>query len=162
VVSSLVLLFAGSSLSIATNNTGTGAPTASTETGFGLFFAVCGLIVLFLGAYWAFRYTRLSRRLKSPNAQVRPKRGDALQALQFGLIINLVGMLLTILGSQAIVGSLVAKSFAQGVAIFSGNPLRFINPLDVFLVQANVNIIMAHFVGVVATLWLFRAMNRQG
>lgn len=164
VISSVVLLFAGSSLTLSTvaNPATPGVPSAANpETGVGLFFAVSGLLVLFGGAFWAFRYTRLSRQLRSSSSQARPKRGDAFQLLRTGLIINLAGALLTILGAQAIVGSLVAKSFAQGVAIFSGNPLRFINPLDVFLVQANVNIIMAHFIGLVATLWLLRLMNRQ-
>jgi Protein of unknown function (DUF3611) len=92
---------------------------------------------------------------------VRPKKVDVNQTLRLGLIINLIGMVLTILGAQAIVGSLVAKSFAQGFSFFSGVPSRFINPLDVFLVQANVNIIMAHFVGLLATLWLLRSMSRQ-
>lgn len=163
IISAAVLLFAGLSLNSATTTTAPGVPAvgANPETGAGLFFAICGLVVLFGGAVWAFAYTRLARRLKTPNSQARPKRGDALQALRIGLLVNLIGMLLTILGAQAIVGSLVAKSFAQGVAIFSGNPLRFINPLDVFLVQANINIIMAHFVGLAATLWLLRSVNRQ-
>jgi hypothetical protein len=162
VISAVVLMFAGSSLSLSSASVAPGNPgSASPETGFGLFFAVCGLVILFAGAYWAFRYTRLSRKLKASDAQARPKPRDAIQTLQFGLVINLAGMLLTILGAQAIVGSLVAKSFAQGFAIFSGNPLKFISPLDVFLVQANTNIIMAHFIGVVATLWLLRTINRQ-
>lgn len=170
VISAVVLLFAAGSFGASTAvppaipGVPTTVPTGggvNPGTGAGLFLAVLGLLALFGGAYWAFRYTRLSRKLKAPDAQSRPKRGDALQALRFGLMINLVGMLLTILGAQAIVGSLVAKSFAQGVGIFTGNFQRFINPLDIFLVQANTNTIMAHFVGVVATLWILRLVNRQ-
>lgn len=169
VISAVVLLFAAGSFGAAATTPQVvvpGVPVATTGgvnpgTGAGLFLAVLGLLTLFGGAYWAFRYTRLSRKLSTPNSQDRLKRGDALQALRFGLIINLAGMLLTILGAQAIVGSLVAKSFAQGVGIFTGNFQRFINPLDIFLVQANTNTIMAHFVGVVATLWILRSVNRQ-
>ena len=139
------------------------APVATNNsiTGFGFFFAVCGLVVLFIGAYWAFRYTRLSRRLASANSQTRPKRGDAVQALRFGLLINLLGMLLTLLGAQAIVGALVAKSMSQGFAVFAGSIPPYISPLQIFLVQANVNTILAHFVGLVSTLWLIQTMNRQ-
>jgi hypothetical protein len=164
VISGIVLLFAGSGLGAATtvSPNGVATPVASPETGIGLLFAVLGLLVLFGGAFWAFRYTRLARKLKTHNAEVRPRRVEVFQALRLGLVINLVGMLLTILGAQAIVGSLVGKSFAQGFAIFSGNPLKFITPLDIFLVQANTNTIMAHFIGVVATLWLIQSMNRQG
>jgi hypothetical protein len=162
VVSAVVLLFAGSNLSTpAQNPLNPSAPVAANPgTGAGLFFAVLGLLSLFVGAYWAFRYTRLARQLKTPT-QARPRRGDAMQVLRFGLLISLVGLGLTILGMQAIAGSLVLKSFEQGFAIFSGNPLRFITPLDLFVVQAAANTLMAHFVGLVATLWLTRSVNRQ-
>ncbi|HEY9644298.1 MAG TPA: DUF3611 family protein [Coleofasciculaceae cyanobacterium] len=166
VISGIVLLFAASGLGAAASvpPTAGGVPqagVASPETGVGLLFAILGLLTLFAGAFWAFRYTRLARKLKTPNAQTRPKRTDVIRALRLGLLINLIGMALTIFGAQAIVGSLVGKSFSQGFAIFSGNALRFITPLDIFLVQSNTNTIMAHFVGVIATLWLLQSMNKQ-
>ncbi|HEY9625332.1 MAG TPA: DUF3611 family protein [Crinalium sp.] len=164
VISAGVLAFAGLNSNANTPTPATvTTPAASTSsvTGFGLFFAVLGLIILFAGAYWAFSYTRLSRRLQTVDSQVRPKRGEAIKALQIGLLINLVGMILTILGAQAIVGSLVARSMAQGFAVFAGALPAYISPLQIFVVQANINIIMAHFVGVAATLWLIRCMNRQ-
>lgn len=155
VVSAIVLFFAGSFLR---------APTAANPgTGSGLFFAFLGLVALFVATFWAFRYTRLSRRLTSASSQSRPRRGDAVQILQIGLVINLVGMLLTILGAQAIIGTLVGKSFEQGIAFWGvpGRTLNFITPVDLLVVQANANTIMAHFIGLVATLWLIRCVNRQ-
>jgi hypothetical protein len=170
VVSGVVLIFAAGSLGAATNTAVPQVPgavpvaptgTINPGTGAGLFLAVLGLLSLFAGAFWAFRYTRLSRKLKTPDAQARLKKGDAVQALNIGLLINLIGMALTVLGAQAIVGSLVAKSFAQGAGIFTGNFQRFINPLDIFLVQANTNTIMAHLIGLIATLLILRSVNRQ-
>lgn len=163
IISGVVLLFAGSTLTLATSTptVAGGVQSGSAETGTGLFLSVCGLLVLLAGAFWAFRYTRMARRLKTADAQVRPKRSDVFQLLRLGLLINLSGMAFTILGAQAIVGALVAKSFAQGFSLLSGNPLKFVNPLDVFLVQASTNITMAHFIGLLATLWLLRCMNRQ-
>ncbi|NJO80879.1 MAG: DUF3611 family protein [Cyanobacteria bacterium RM1_2_2] len=138
-------------------------PTGSVTpgSGVGLLLAVLGLLALFGGAFWAFRYTRLSRRLKLSGAEDRPKRGEAVRQLYFGLSINMLGMLFTILGAQAIVGSLVAKAFSQGFGFLSGNFQGFITALDLFLVQANTNTILAHFIGVVSTLWLLRSVNRQ-
>ncbi len=166
VISAIVLAFAGSGLGRATTTTvaPNGVPVrsvSSPETGIGLLLAVLGLLVLFAGALWAFRYTRFSRRLKTLDAQTRPRPSSLIQALRIGLMINLVGMLFSIFGAQAIVGSLVGKSAAQGFAVFSGGSLNFITPLDIFLVQANTNTIMAHFAGLVATLWLLQSMNRQ-
>ncbi len=157
VVSTLVLIFSTTSLSLRTGGSNPG-------TGAGLLFAVLGVVVLFGGAYWAFRYTQLARQLRVADAGVRPKRGDAIQTLRIGLIINLVGMLLTLLGAQAIVGVLLAKSLSQpqGTAIFDPSQVtRLIQPLDIFIVQANVNTISAHFVGILASLWLVRTMSRQ-
>jgi amino acid transporter len=158
VISGAVLAFAG------LNRGGAVQPGTPPNPGLGggIFFAVCGLVALFIGAYWAFSYTRLARRLKTPDAQSRPKPGDLIKTLRLGLLINLSGTLLTLLGSQAIVGSLLVKSLAQVGNIFSGGLSRFVTPLDVFVVQANINTLMAHFVGVIATLWLIQVMNRKG
>lgn len=156
VVSTLVLLFAIFSFNSRTN-------AANPGTGFGLLLAFGGLIALYAGAYWAFSYTRLSKRLRSPNSQTRPKPRDVTQSLRIGLIINLVGMLLTLMGAQAIVGTLLGKSLSQpqGGAIFAERLTQYVQPLDIFVVQANTNTILAHFVGVVASLWLIRSMSRQ-
>ncbi|MEO0534902.1 MAG: DUF3611 family protein [Cyanobacteria bacterium P01_A01_bin.123] len=157
IVSSLVLLFAVASLSVRAggqNNPGTGA---------GLVFAVAGLVTLYIGAYWAYRYTRLGKQLRTGNPDSRPKPKDAVQALRVGLMISLTGMLLTLLGGQAIIGTLLAKSLStQGTFLLgAGNVTQFVQPLDIFIVQANTNTIAAHFVAIVASLWLSRSVNRQ-
>lgn len=157
VVSTLVLIFSTTTISL---RAGTGNP----GTGAGLLFAVFGVLVLFGGAYWAFRYTQIGKQLRVGDARTRPKRGDAIQALRIGIVINLVGLLLTLLGAQATVGVLLAKSLSQpqGTAIFDPSQVtRLIQPLDIFVVQANINTISAHFVGVAASLWLARSMSRQ-
>jgi hypothetical protein len=159
VVSGAVLAFAGINIGGAANQPGA---VPNPGIGGGILFAVFGLLALFAGAYWAFSYTRLSRKLQRADAQGRPKPGDLIRTLRIGLLINLVGMLLTILGCQAIVGSLVGKSVAQVGGIFSGNLSKFVTPLDIFVVQANINTILAHFIGVVATLWLIQVMSRKG
>jgi|SRR4028119_1930856 hypothetical protein len=159
VISSLILVFASISGSVGRqanqgNNQG---------TGFGIFFAICGLVTLGVGAYFAFRYSRLSRQLLESNAAGRPSKGETLQLIRLGLIVNLVGMLLTIVGAQAIVGSILAKSLSQPQGALGLGTLdlnRFVQPLDLFVVQANTNTIAAHFVGIAASLWLFNRVNR--
>ena len=157
VISALVLIFATFSSSV-----GRQANQASNQgTGFGIFFAICGLVTLGVGAYFAFRYTRISRELQVSNAAGRPSKADTLQIIRLGLIVNLVGMLLTILGAQAIVGSILAKSLSQPQGGFTAiDPSRFVQSVDLFVVQANTNTIAAHFVGIAASLWLFNRVNR--
>lgn len=157
VVSTVILVFSTTVRSI-------GQSSGNPGTGTGLLFAVFGVLVLFGGAYWAFRYTQLAQQLRSREGQNRPKRSDVVQALRFGIVINLVGMLLTLLGAQATVGVLVGKLLLQpqGTAVFDPSRVtQLVQPLDVIVVQANINTILAHFVGITASLWLARSMSRQ-
>jgi hypothetical protein len=162
VVAGIVLIFAGGNLRAPAPNPGnpTTPVAANPGTGAGLFFAFIGLVALAASIYWAFRYTRLARKLTAANSAERPKRGDTIRILEIGLLINLAGLLVTVLGAQAIAGALLLKSFEQGFVIFSGNPLRFITPLDLLVVQSNTNAILAHFIGLASTLWLLRSINR--
>lgn len=160
VISTLVLLFATFSSGVSRQ---ANQPGSNQGTGFGIFFAICGLAALGAGAYFAFRYTRISKDLSAANAAGRPSKADTLQTIRLGLIVNLVGMLLTILGAQAIVGSILAKSLSQPQGALSLGAVdlnRFVQPLDLFVVQANTNTIAAHFVGIAASLWLFNRVNR--
>ncbi|AFY67367.1 DUF3611 family protein [Geitlerinema sp. PCC 7407] len=153
VVATLVLIFATASRSI-------GTQTNSAGTGAGILFALGGIAVLGAGVYWAFRYTRIARGLRSPDASARPSKASTTTILRLGLIINLVGMLITILGAQAIVGSILARSLSQPQGLTVYDPSRFVQSVDLFVVQANTNTILAHFAGIVGSLWLFNRVNR--
>lgn len=128
-------------------------------TGFGVFFAVCGLLVLAGSIYTAFRYTTIAKQLQSSNPAVRPRKADTIQVLRLGLLVNLIGMLITLFGAYAIVGTLVGKSISQTQTALL-DPNRAISGLDMFVVQANINTIGAHFVGIIATLWLLQRISR--
>lgn len=128
-------------------------------TGFGVFFAVCGLLALGGSIYMAFRYTIIARQLQSANSALRPRKADTIKALRLGLLVNLAGMLVTLFGAYAIVGTLVGRSISQAQTALL-DPARVISGLDMFVVQANINTIGAHFVGIVATLWLLHRISR--
>jgi amino acid transporter len=153
VVSTIIFLFAipfaQSGASSATGN--------SPGTGGSAFFAVCALFALYFSIYQAFRYVRIGRQLLDPEPNLRPKKAETLKSLRLGLIVSLVGMMLAVLGAEAITGTLLAKSLSQGqgVAVFSAESLnRLIQPLDIFVVLGNTHIITAHFVGIGAAIWL--------
>ena len=115
VVAAIILLFA---IPFAIPSTTAAANSTSAGTGGGVFFAICGLLVLGYSVFRAFRFTRLSRQLRSPANAVRPKKADTIKQVQFTLVSNLVGMLLTLVGAEAISGTLLAKSLAQPQALF--------------------------------------------
>jgi hypothetical protein len=169
IVSTVVLFFSSVFLTaqpVMTNlpNTPGGQAVRAADPGFGLgmVLTTCGLVALYIGIFWAFRYTRLSRKLQASDGRARPKRGDTIKIIRNGLIISLTGMLFTLLGTFAIVGSLVGKSFQQGVSsVWGGLPANFIQGADIFTVQGALIVLLAHFIALSSSLWLLRTMNRQ-
>ena len=167
--SALMLLFAISGRSfnqaIAPSGGVIGAGAISTSSsapgiGIGIFWAVCGLVVLLFGIYLAFRHTRFSKRLRNPNPAIHPQRAKVMEVLKLAVATGLIGILLTILGGGATIGVLLSKSIAQpqGVAIY--DPNRIIRSLDIFVAAANMTGITAHFVGTVASLSVFNWLHR--
>lgn len=150
----VLAVIASGVLLLSSANVSGGSPGTSS----GLFFAGLGVVAAYIGAYWSFRYTRIGRRLTAKAGSKRPSPKDALQAIRIGLIISLVGMLLTLMGGMAVVGSLFAKAASQlGKGPFNSN---FVTSLDIGIVQANYNTLLAHFIALAATLWLLRTVNR--
>ena len=154
------LLFASAILGIQLTNRNSG----NSGAGGGLLFSILGLLAVYVGAYWAFRYTRFSRRLRTSNPDLRPKPKDAAQIITRGLIISLSGMFLGLMGSGAVVGALMLKAISQpqtGVVLNPNDVTRYIEPLDIFVVQASTNTLVAHFAAILSSLWLSRTVNRQ-
>jgi signal transduction histidine kinase len=149
VIASVIVLFASATLS---RNTNPGS-------GVGFFFAISSLVALYISTIWAFRYTRFGRTLKAADEIARPSRAEAMQLVRQGLWGNMIGMILIIIGSQALVGSLVAKSFQSGFGLVLQEQ-KFVQPLDLLVVQASTNAVTAHFVGMVASLWLLNRVSR--
>lgn len=134
---------------------------AAEGTGFGLFFAIAGLIALAISIYFSFRFTQLSKSLALSEPEDRPSRARIISLIRFCLIVNLVGMLLTLLGAQAIVGSVLVESLTQSPGLgVGGASARFVLPIDLFVVQSNTNTIAAHFVGIASSLWLLYRITK--
>lgn len=155
VIASIILLFA-SFLSRSP-----GATQNSPSTGIGVLVTIFGIGVLGFNLYWAlFRYVPIGRKLEG-NAATRPKKSDTIQVLRMGLTASLIGILLSLLGAQATVGLLAAKAFSQGIgSSLINDSSRLIQPLDILVVQASLNVILAQFVGILAALWLLNRMSR--
>ncbi|QIZ71364.1 DUF3611 family protein [Oxynema aestuarii] len=160
VVAGLIFLF---SIPLAIPRDSPTTVTRNPGAGPGTFFAVLGLVALGISIYWAFRYTRLAKQLEATNPNLRPKKADTVKLIRRGLMVNLVGMLLALLGAEAINGTLLAKSLSsQGIVFSDPSALsRFIQPLDIFLVLGNTHTIVAHFAGLVTALWLLNWIDRQ-
>ncbi|MBE9004598.1 DUF3611 family protein [Fortiea sp. LEGE XX443] len=153
VVSGIAVLFA---------STGRGfADQPNVGLGVGIFWAIGGILALLFSVYWDFRYTRLGRRLGNPNHALHPSKADTTAAIKLGIIISLVGILLTLLGAGSTLGVLVAKSISQPPGVAITDPNKIIRALDVFVAVANINGITAHFLGAVSSLWLLEQVHKH-
>lgn len=126
--------------------------TLSLKSGAILLSVVGSIVVLGFSVCWFFRYIQLARQLEAPS--VHPNRKQTIQVLQLGVLINLVAMLLTLVSVEVIVGALLLKTLSvpQGAAIYRTGQL--IEPIDIFVVQANISMIVAQFVGIGIPFWL--------
>lgn len=145
--------------------------TSQNGPGVSLYLTLFGVVASFLSTFWAYGITRLSLRLQryaksGPQADLtRIKKKDVLQNLEQGCWINIAGMISTLLGLQATVGLLVAKTLTNATAnpFLSGGAGSY-NPvlaLDVFQVQASTNTLLSHFVSMLCCLWLIRVVGRN-
>ena len=151
VVSAVILLLAGAG---AQNDVSQGI-------GFGLFSAACGLVALAIAIYFAFRYTVIAKQLRNPDPKKRPDKKETLKVIKIGLIVNLTGMLLTIIGAEAIVGIVLDKSLKNPPgALANIDPTKLVNSIDLLVIQANTNTIFAHFSGIVSSLFLLNRIGR--
>ncbi|MEA5570474.1 DUF3611 family protein [Calothrix sp. UHCC 0171] len=158
-VSGGILLFASFSASSRTAGIGN-----NPGAGLGIFFAISGLVALGIGLFISFRYVRIGRQLDSANPSNRPRKLETVQVVRLGLLVHLVGILLTLIGAQAIVGILLTKSLTVSQiipgTITQVDPSRIIQPLDIFVVQANTNTVSAHFAGLVGSIWLLNRITK--
>ena len=127
---------------------------------FSLYLVLIGVLAGFFSTYWTFGYVQLSRKIRRSVKDVAsaPKKSGVLRNLSIGVTGNLVGMGTTLLGMQAVVGFLVAKTLANATAnpFLSGGAGSW-NPvlaLDVFLVQAATNCLLSHFMSLCANMFL--------
>jgi len=152
VISGVTFLFASTSL------LGNRERTQGIE--FGIFSAFVGLILLGGAIYFSIRYGRIAKELLNPNSAARPKKAEILKLIRIGLMIHLGGMLMAILGAAALAGIVLLKSLTIPQGTLAYNPKQFVNSIDLLTIQANTNAIMAHFAGIVTSLWLLDRITK--
>lgn len=154
VVAALILLFASVSFF------GEGKP--SPGIGLGLFCAACGVFALVVSIVFFYRYKRLARLMQNPNPALRPKKSYTLQVINLGLTSNLIGMSISIVGAEALVGLLLGKflNLPQGAVTSTIDPNQLLKGGEIMIILANTHTIASHFAGIVIALWLLNRLNR--
>ena len=136
-----------------------------------LYLTLFGVVTGFLSTFWSFGYVRLARKLRTfldsdgaGNAP-RVRRSDVINMLEKGAIINILGAGASVIGLQATIGLLVAKTLTTAtVNPFLASNTNTWNPVlafDVFNVQATTNTLLAHFFSLIVSLWLLRRIANR-
>lgn len=123
-----------------------------------------GIAAAFVSVFWSFGYIRLSDKLRrtAGDPSKAPPRVEVVKSLKNGIGLNLIGMGAALLGMQATVGILVAKSLtSSAIPYYQGVSPGYkpVLALDVFLVQASANTILSHFLGLLFSLELLRSVT---
>lgn len=147
-----------------------GVNVRSSASIFGFILAGIGVALAFISLFWTYSYTRLSIWLQEANRTVEQASSRISGRLRFGLVIAIIGLLVSLTGLQAIVGTLLARLLSAGIATtpYSSYPnaaagvvpgTAVVQPVDVLVVQACANSMMALMAALTATVWL---RSRQG
>jgi len=130
----------------------------------GFFLAGSSIVASILSIIWTWGGARLARRLKKRNTTRIRAANMTRRAIKVGVSLNIVGMLLSLVGAEQIVGMLAVKVLTmQGVL---GNPATLavatqtLQPLDILVVQANTNTMLSHFVSLVCGLYLTNFVDK--
>jgi len=123
----------------------------------GLLLALTGLATSFCSMLWTWGYTRISVKLGKEAIAPAEAAKRAAGALRKGLLLNLLGMGVSLLGAEAIIGTLTAKALTQAATVAVGSVSAPVQALDLLIVQANTNTLASHFIGLCASLRLLRA-----
>ncbi|NJN76510.1 MAG: DUF3611 family protein [Synechococcaceae cyanobacterium RL_1_2] len=154
VISAAILLIASATF--------LGSKTLYPGIGFGLFCAAAGVIALVVSIFFFFRYKKIANLMMTLDPALRPKKSYTLRIINLGLISNITGMFLTIVGAETLVGLLLGKflKLPQGANSSTIDPSQLPNAGEFMIALANTHTIFSHFAGIVIALWLINRLNR--
>lgn len=142
-------------LSLIFTSTGRGiADDNNPALGIGVTFAIVGLIAAGFGIFFSFRYAQIGKQLLLPTSVAQPKKSDTIQLLRLGLLVGLIGILITLIGSGITASVLIAKTISQPPGTTLTEASEAVRALDVFVLVANLNGLASHYIGSTTCIWL--------
>jgi cytochrome b561 len=127
----------------------------------GIFWAYLSLGVLALTVIGFYSCIVLARSLKRGEM---PESGGAgarrlISAVNFG---SALGLTLAILGTAFSIALLISKTVSEPPGIAITDPQAIVRAVDVFVLLANFDIVVAHFIGILICLWILNRLHRLG
>ena len=128
----------------------------------GLSLTTLSFLVLLFSLWQGWLMVRLGRALSS---NAKPSRGEAARTIKRGLIADLLGLVFAAVGYQSLAGALFVQASQQtpGIAI-GGAGMRgenlAITSLEMMSVLSNTQVLFAHLIGLLFSLWFLQRIYR--
>jgi hypothetical protein len=154
------------------NNIG-GRLAANSSRALGLGPGISLTTLSFLLLLWCLWQSWLIVRCgRALNSTARPSKGETARLVKRGLVADLVGVTLAVVGYQSLAGSLFVQASQQVPGFFGaqiqgapgtagrvvGLPITSIEMLSVL---GNTQVLFAHLIGLWISLWLLQRIYRQ-
>ena len=127
----------------------------------GLALTTLAFLVLLYSLWQGWLIVRNGRALSS---EARPSRGETSRLIKRGLFADLLGLVLASVGYQALVGPLFiqAANQTQGLAVIGRGSAENlpITSLEILSVLSNTQVLFAHLIGLLFSLWLLQRIYR--
>lgn len=149
-----------------------GVNVRTSASAFGFILSGVGVFLAFVSLFWTYSYTRLSvwLREKAPDSSLEAATAKVMTRLRLGMLCAIIGLIASLLGLQAIVGTLLARLFTSGMVstpyqtgpAVGGNfgpGAGIVQPIDILVVQAAANSMMALLAALTSTSW-FRSRSK--
>jgi cytochrome b561 len=130
--------------------------TYLTGGGFWAHLATALLALTVIGFFYCTRFAKGLRRGLDPITYQR-RITRLVSSINFG---SSLGLTVSILGTAFSIALLIAKTVAQPPGIAITNPEKIVRAVDVFVLLANFNLVVAHFLGILTCLWMLNRVHR--
>ena len=122
----------------------------------GLSLTTLAFLVLLFSLWQGWLVVGLGRALGS---NARPSRGEASRTIKRGLLADLIGLVFAVLGYQALAGILFFQASQQTPGQVLGRQ-ESITSLEMLSVLSNTQVLFAHLIGLLFSLWFLQRIYR--
>lgn len=144
-------------LSILSRNVDNNTHSIATTTG--IVLSICGILILGFNVFQSFRCTRFAKKLRNAGASWSANKDDVFRVIQVGLVVSLIGLVLTLIGAETSAGALLVRALSQpqGTMVYSAD--KIIRTLDILVVVTNISLAGAYVLNTIGSLWLLKRLG---
>lgn len=163
VIAGVILTFANTVRSVGATSSGNPLLLPSFSSSFwtsGFAFSSIGVLISFINCGWTWNITRLIRRVLG--GKIKGDKFNIIATIRkycrISVIISLLGQFFTLIGAEQIVGTLASKVLSNNsngmFPVIQTSGYSTLQALDIFLVQANTNLLVGFYVPLLLFVWV--------